>query len=208
LTKQELLQYIASAGYDIGFGAKKHFASYDIIEKGPGWLGFISLIGGIYSLFVPLWATTHVAAMFVIFGVVSLYIGFYGSEKARYEDVGKELTKAFHELQVIYRTVKSMPEGTDFSAQLKTVQEIRNQVLSKSLSKQVFLSDWYAHYKFFWVAQIDWIHESRPFKFWRDKIPLTVYFTIVALVCAVGWYGISNQSQAPVNKSTNCEVKL
>jgi SMODS and SLOG-associating 2TM effector domain 6 len=207
LTKQELLKYVANAGYDIGFGAKKHFASYDIIEKGPGWLGFASLVGGIYSLFVPLWATTHVAAIFVIFGVVSLYIGFYGSDKARYEEAGKELTKAFHDLEVIHRKVKSMPEETDFSAQLQRVQEIRSQVLSKSLSKQIFLSDWYAHYKFFWIAQIDWMHESRPFRFWRDKIPLTVYFTIVVLVFAAGWYGFSNQTQVPVNKPTNCEVK-
>jgi hypothetical protein len=170
-------------------------------------LGFISLLGGIYSLFVPLWATTHVAAIFVVFGVVSLYIGFYGSDKVRYEEVGKELTKAFHDLQVIYRTVKSMPEGTDFSPQLRIVQEIRSQALSKSLSKQIFLSDWYAHYKFFWIAQIDWIHESRPFGFWRDKIPLTVYFTFFVLVCAAGWYGFSDHTQSPVNKPINCEAK-
>lgn len=75
MNKQELLKYIAIAGYDVGFGAKKHFATFDIIEKGPGWLGFVSLVGGIYGLFVPFWSLTHVSAVFVIFGVVSLYIG-------------------------------------------------------------------------------------------------------------------------------------
>ncbi|RZI59847.1 MAG: SLATT domain-containing protein, partial [Pseudomonas sp.] len=127
MTKQELLKYIAIAGYDVGFGAKKHFASYDIIEKGPGWLGFFSLAGGIYSLFIPLWATTHVAAVFVIFGVVSLYIGFYGSEKARYEEVGKALTGGFHALHVHYRQVKSMPDHADFTQQLKDVQKLHNE---------------------------------------------------------------------------------
>lgn len=207
LTKQELLRYVAEAGYDVGFGAKKHFASYDIIEKGPGWLGFISLVGGIYGLFVPLWASTHVAAIFVIFGVVSLYIGFYGSDKDRYEAAGKELTQGFHELQVVYRTVKSMPDGADFSGLLKQVQEIRNRVLSKSLSKQVFLSDWYAHYKFFWIAQVDWIHEARPFKFWRDKIPLTAYVALFCVICAAIWYLASGPAQVQSGKTTLCEVK-
>jgi hypothetical protein len=207
LTKQEFLRYVAEAGYDVGFGAKKHFASYDIIEKGPGWLGFISLVGGVYSLFVPLLASTHVAAIFVIFGVVSLYIGFYGSDKTRYEEAGKELTQGFHELQVIYRTGKSMPDGADFSGLLKQVQDIRSRVLSKSVSKQIFLSDWYAHYKFFWIAQIDWIHEIRPFKFWRDKIPLTAYIAIFFLVCSACWYGVSDRMQEKSNNSIRCEVK-
>lgn len=204
MTKQELLKYIAVAGYDVGFGAKKHFASYDIIEKGPGWLGFISLVGGIYSLFVPFWATTHVAAIFVIFGVVSLYIGFYGADKARYEEAGKELTQRFHDLQVVYRDVKSMPDGADLSAALTQVQDIRSQVLAKSVSKQVFLSDWYAHYKFFWIAQVDWIHEIRPFSFWRDKIPLTGYIAIIALVAAACAYGFSGHTSAPASKPANC----
>lgn len=196
------------AGYDVGFGAKKHFASYDIIEKGPGWLGFISLIGGLYSLFIPFWATTHIAAIFVIFGVVSLYIGFYGADKARYEEAGKELTQGFHDLQLIYREVKSMPEGSDFSTFLKQVQDIRSQVLAKSVSKQIFLSDWYAHYKFFWIAQVDWIHEARPFSFWRDKIPLTGYFAIIALIGAACVYGFSDHMAVPTSKHPNCGTKL
>lgn len=207
MTKQELLKYIAVAGYDVGFGAKKHFASYDIIEKSPGWLGFISLVGGVYSLFVPFWATTQVAALFVIFGVVSLYIGFYGADKARYEEVGKELTQAFHDLQVVYRDVKSMPDSSDFSKQLLQVQEVRRRVLVKSVSKQIFLSDWYAHYKFFWIAQIDWINEARPFSFWRDKIPLTGYFAVFVLVAAACIYGFSTYLPAPMGKPADCVAK-
>lgn len=207
LTKQELLKYIAVAGYDVGFGAKKHFASYDIIEKGPGWLGFISLVGGIYSLFVPFWTTTHIAAIFVIFGVVSLYIGFYGADKERYEEAGKELTQGFHDLQVAYREVKSMPDVSDFSTLLKQVQDISSRALAKSVSKQVFLSDWYAHYKFFWIAQVDWIHEARPFSFWRDKIPLTGYFAVFALVAAACVFGLSDHSSSPAIKPTNCATK-
>ena len=209
MNKQELLKYIAVTGYDVGFGAKKHFASYDIIEKGPGWLGFVSLVGAIYSLFVPFWATAHIAAVFVVFGVVSLYIGFYGSEKARYEATGKALTKGFHGLHALYREVKSMPDTANFDQMQKHVQDLHNDMLTQSLSKQVFLSDWYAHYKFFWIAQVDWIDEVRPFSFWRDKIPLTAYLAVVAILIGAGAYAFtSNNSDVRATpKSAESPVK-
>lgn len=184
MNKHELLKYIAIAGYDVGFGAKKHFATFDIIEKGPGWLGFVSMVGGIYGLFVPFLSLTHVSAIFVVFGVISLYIGMYGAEKQRYEDCGKKLTQGFHALHALYRSVKSMPDSADVSVQLQEAQKIQADVLTCSISKQIFLSDWYAHFKFFWQAQIDWIDEARPFRFWRDKIPLSAYLVSILIVAA------------------------
>ena len=186
MNKQELLKYIASTAYDVGFGAKKHFATFDFIEKGPGWLGFLSLVGGIYGLFVPFMSVTHVSAAFVVFGVVSLYIGMYGSEKQRYEDAGKALTEMFHTLHVLYGTVKSLPDTADVSVKVLEAQTIRTNALAKGLSKQMLLADWYAHYKFFWQAQIGWIEEQRPFNFFRDKVPLSAYLTLgVTAVAAV-----------------------
>lgn len=208
MTKKELLQYIASAGYDVGFGAKKHFATFDIIEKGPGWLGFVSLVGGIYSLFVPILTLTHVSAAFVVFGVISLYVGMYGAEKQRYEEAGKALTEAFHELHLLYRMVKSLPDTTDFTSHIQQVRDLRSKVLSKSLSKQIFLSDWYAHIKFFWQNQIDWIEEERPFRFFRDKVPISAYVAAVLVVLAVvagfAWSGcvVTAISSPPAAKST------
>jgi SMODS and SLOG-associating 2TM effector domain 6 len=182
MNKQELLKYIAIAGYDVGFGAKKHFSTFDIIEKGPGWLGFFSLVGGIYGLFVPFWSLTHVSAVFVVFGVISLYIGMYGVEKHRYEDSGKKLTQGFQDLHALYRIVKSMPDGANMSVHVQEAQTIRADALACCISKQIFLSDWYAHFKFFWQMQIDWIDEVRPFRFFRDKIPLSAYFVTILLV--------------------------
>jgi hypothetical protein len=207
MNKNELLKYIAVTGYDVGFGAKKHFASYDIIEKGPGWLGFVSLVGAVYSLFVPFWATAHVAAVFVVFGVVSLYIGFYGSEKARYEEAGRALTKGFHELHALCREVKSMPDTANFEQVQKRVRDLHNDMLTKAVSKQVFLSDWYAHYKFFWIAQVDWIHEVRPFSLWRDKIPLTAYLAVVAIVVGAGVYAF-NSSIADIRQTPKADPSV
>ncbi|MDD2815100.1 MAG: hypothetical protein PHP00_05095 [Thiotrichaceae bacterium] len=51
MTKEDLLiKSIADTGYNVGFGAKKHFATYDIVEKMPGFINFISIVFGIYAL--------------------------------------------------------------------------------------------------------------------------------------------------------------
>ena len=43
MTKEGLLRGIAETGYNVGIGAKKNFATHDIVQKAPGLIGFISL---------------------------------------------------------------------------------------------------------------------------------------------------------------------
>ena len=50
MNRSDFLKCIAETGYNVGFGAKKHFATYDLVEKSPGWISFISIAFGIYSL--------------------------------------------------------------------------------------------------------------------------------------------------------------
>lgn len=33
MRRDDLLKHIADTGYNVGFGAKKHFATYDITDK-------------------------------------------------------------------------------------------------------------------------------------------------------------------------------
>lgn len=55
MDKDGLLKSIAEMGYNVGFGAKKHFATYDIVQKVPGAIGFVSMAIGIFALiFEPL----------------------------------------------------------------------------------------------------------------------------------------------------------
>lgn len=221
MLREQLLKLIAVAGYDVGFGAKTHFATFDIIEKAPGWLGFLSLAGGVYSLFIPFWGSQHVAAIFVIFGVISIYVGMYGAEKSKYEEVGKKLTHHFHALHTLYRKVEALPSGADASLLVPEFEKIRFEANAIGVSKQIFLSDWYAHYKFFWQNQIDWINESRPFNFFRDKIPLSVYITLLIIIVAFGWclsnpacsicptsaaVPASTSSCAPISNSTSASI--
>ena len=179
MDKNSLLKHIAQTGYNVGFGAKKHFATFDIVEKAPGWIGFLSLVVAIFGLFIPPLTNNQVSAILIVFGVASLYISMYLPEKSKYQQSGEILTRVFQSLRTLYTEVKAANTTEDLAPLLARHELLQSEGLAVSVSKQIFLSDWYAHYKFFWQAQIDWIDEQLHFGFWRDKLPLTVYFAVM-----------------------------
>ena len=185
MDKKALLKVIATSGYNIGFGAKKHFATLDIVEKMPGWIGLISLAAGVLSLFIPELETKYISASFTILGIAALTLNAYSENKEKYAKAGGELTSKFHELRVLYETVKSQPDSVDMAIFLSKHNEIQEQALHISMSKHIFLSDWYAHIKFFGQNQVDWIDEQLHFKFIKDKLPFSFKAIIVAVSLAL-----------------------
>lgn len=186
MDKVGLLKSIAEAGYNVGFGAKKHFATYDIVEKVPGWIGFLSFAVGIFGLVFEQLSSKVPSATLTVAGVVAFYISFYRS--AEYERAGKEMTVIFNELRDLYRSVQA---GAEPSAALVELKNLEGRFYGVSISKQILFSDWYAHFKFFGQHQIGWIDQQLNFKFWRDKVPasakLLMYF--IAFVTALGVAG-------------------
>ena len=75
-----LLRSIATTGYNVGFGAKKHFATYDIVEKAPGWIGFISSAVGVLALIYDPLSAKLPSAILVILGICTFYIIPYKSK--------------------------------------------------------------------------------------------------------------------------------
>jgi SMODS and SLOG-associating 2TM effector domain 6 len=180
-----LLKSIAETGYNVGFGAKKHFATYDIVEKTPGMIGFVSLAIGILSLvFEPLSAKGPAAAL-AIAGVMGLYISLYDHKKMEYERAGPELTQLFNELRALYRSVQA--QG-DLDSGLAELQAIETAYYGIAISKQILFSDWYAHYKFFAQFQID-CDEQKHFT-WRDKVPLSLIVVVVLMVIGAAGFGV------------------
>ena len=186
MNKEDLLKHIAETAYNVGFGAKKHFATYDIVDKTPGAISFISMAFGIYALAFDRLSTKFLSASFIVLGIIGLYISFYDSKKSDYERAGVELTKLFNELNKLYKRTTSADENTlpNHEQELKNIE---NRYYENCKSKQILFSDWYAHYKFFWQHQIEWVDEQKQFKFLRDKVPftfsITILFVFVALVC-------------------------
>ena len=181
---------IARAGYDVGFGSKKHFATYDLIEKAPGWLALISLAGGIWALFVPAMESKHLAALFILFAFITFYINQYTPEKDLYRDRGVALIKIYHQLGALAATTSAKPDAADCQQEFNEANALRDEAISMSLSKQIFASDWYAHLKFFGQTQHDWVDAQLHFKFWKDKVPAGLYAFVIALILALAGIGI------------------
>tara|TARA_R110000772_G_scaffold268726_1_gene398225 strand:- start:10837 stop:11442 length:606 start_codon:yes stop_codon:yes gene_type:complete len=191
MNKSDLLKAIAERGYDVGFGAKKHFATYDIIEKIPGWIGFTSIAFGIFTLAFTELATKFTSAIFVVLGVVSLYVGFYAHDKHRYSEAGAALTKLFHELKMLYFNLKDTESAEVVSKCEGELLDIENRFFNSSISKQILFSNWYAHYKFYWEPQIGWLEEELRFRFFRDKVPLSFWIFLLILTSIGGLWMVN-----------------
>ncbi len=189
--KDELLKTIAETGYNIGFGARKTFATLDIAEKGPGWIGLISFAVGTFALYIDELSAKLPSAILLIAGVASLYMGFYRASD--YEPTAKQLLGLQNKLRDLYRSVKA---GADLEQSHSEFKQIEKEFYSITVSKQIFLSDWYAHYKFFAQTQTGWMDEQLKFEFWKDMIPLSAKIIIVLSVlgsmAALGLYFLKN----------------
>ena len=189
MTKNDLLKQIAESAYNIGFGAKKSFATFDIGDKSPGILNFFALSIGSLALAIDALYIKVVSASLIIFGVIGIYISKYDDKKDEYETSGSRITEFFNELKSLYHSVKAKPDDTNFDEDIAKMKEIENKFYSITISKQILFSDWYAHYKFFWqwATHIKWLESELELSFWKNKIPLSfIVFIGVVLLIFVG----------------------
>lgn len=180
MDKDQLLKLIAEKGYDVLFGVKKTFATYDIVSKGPGWIGFVSSAVGVFALIYDPLSAKLPSAILVIAGIASLYISFYRAEE--YERSANSQLSVYNKLKSLYFNVQS---GADPVAAKGEYDTIDAHYYTTTMSKQIFLSGWYAHYKLFAETQIDWMEEQKQFT-WKDKWPVSARITAgLAAIAAV-----------------------
>lgn len=189
MTKEDLLKQIAESAYNIGFGAKKSFATFDIVDKIPGILNFCALAIGILALVIDELNIKIVSASLIILGVIGIYISKYDDKKDEYATSGSEITEMFNELKSLYHSVKAKSDNTNFYEDISKMKEIENKFYSITIPKQILFSDWYAHYKFFWqwATHIKWLETELKLTFWGNKIPLSfIVFIGVVLLIFIG----------------------
>lgn len=180
---QLALKLIAEKAYDVGYTAKLHFSTYDIVEKAPGWIGLISLVIGVLALYIDFLAAKHVSALITVIGICSLYITYYADSKELYFLAGNKLTELLDQLKGMSAQCKSNQQFT--AADQAQLDQITADFRSACQRKHILFSGWLAHKKFFWDHQIDWIAEHREFRFFRDKIPFSVYALMVVILIAL-----------------------
>ncbi|WP_138091020.1 SLATT domain-containing protein [Halalkalibacterium halodurans] len=183
MNKEYLLRSLAENGYNVLFGAKKHFATYDIVQKTPGRLAFLTLSVGIWQIYYPDFIFSKELSVFlIILGITALTISQYNSEKEQYKERGNELIQMHNQLRNIYYCIKSDEDGNvNLSDQERQMNEIMGNFYDQNITKQIFLSDWYAHYKFFYQSQYEWINEQKQFS-WRDKFPVSFRFVAFLVI--------------------------
>ncbi|MGG5412735.1 SLATT domain-containing protein [Edwardsiella tarda] len=184
MQKNDLLTHIASAGYNVGFGAKKNFATFDIVSKAPGWISIVSIAVSILGLYMDEMSSKNIAAIFIILSIGSLYINFYDDKKNKYEEAGKKQTAIFRKIERLYYDAKSEsePNSVKYGDQLDILMQ---DFYETSITKQICGSNWCAHYKFFSEMEKRWIEEQLSLTFWKDKIPNTLKLFIFIIFCVI-----------------------
>ncbi len=175
-----LKKHVAETGYNVGYSAKLHFASFEMIEKLPGLISFISMSFGIYALAFTELSTKFMSCTLLILGLIGLYVTMNNSRKTDYEEKGIVLTNLFNELKHLLAELET--ESPDLPQINGKLQRIEAQYNQSCASHHIMFASWFAHYKFFWEQQIAWIEKERPFSFFRDKVPLTLWLTVFLIV--------------------------
>ena len=185
MTRELLLKQIAESAYNVGFGAKKHFATYDITSKVPGIIEFLSLAIGVLALCFDVVSTKIVSTCLIIFGIVSIYISKYNESQVEYSKAASELTQIFNDMKDLYCDVKSKEHTENLDTDISKLKELEERFYLISRPKQIILSDWFAHYKFFWQwrTHIKWLVDELSLTT-KDKIPLS--FIIICTSAFVG----------------------
>lgn len=183
MSKEDLLKNIAQNAYNIGFGVKKHFATYDMVDKLPGLLSFLSITVGIFALYIDSLGVKHISAILVIFGIIGVYISKYDDKKDEYCKIGQQQLDNFDRLKTMYFTVKNNT-SLNFEQEISELNQIKSNFNNNTLPKQIILSDWFAHYKFFQQSSsdIDWIEKELELTFFKDKVPLSLKLTILGIL--------------------------
>jgi len=179
MNKKQFKKEIAENAYNVGFGAKKHFASYDIITKFPNWISFICLSIGIIQIAYPTFPNPkEVSLTLIIVSIAGLYLNFSSKEEInQYRSSGEKLTQIYNKLRQLYLTIEAS-ESDSFENEKEELSSLLSSFYETSITKQIFLSQWYAHFKFFYEFQIDWIDKELHFKFWKDKFPNSLKYLI------------------------------
>ncbi|WP_407272047.1 SLATT domain-containing protein [Radiobacillus sp. PE A8.2] len=187
MKKDYFVRQLAENGYNVIYGAKKHFSTYDTVVKMPGRIAFITLSIGIWQIYKPGFLyNMEVSLALIIASIIALTISQYNSEKDRYRVIGNRLIQIHNELRdLYYQAISSnQEEYSHDSNETVMMKKLMDEFYEISISKQIFVSDWIAHYKLFFQSQYEWIDEQKNFT-WKDKIPLSFRITVIGLLVFV-----------------------
>lgn len=133
MEKGLFLKQLAENGYNVIYGAKKHFSTYDTVVKMPGRIAFITLAIGIWQIYKPSFQfNTEISLLLIIASIIALIISQYSNEKDRYREVGNQLIQIHNELRELYYQVNSSNK-VDFTKE--SPESLRMNELLKEIGR-------------------------------------------------------------------------
>jgi len=179
MSEQTVNKQIAREYYNVIYGAKLNFASFDTCEKLPSFISFLSLAIGILALSFESFDSKILASFLLIAGVVGLILKPREMQKEKYLDAGIKLTAISKKLELLH-SQSSSPEE-ERRLQLGTLQDEHHTILQPT---PIFLTSWFAHYKLFSEHNNKWFCTELGLT-WKDKIPLTLRLATITLLIIV-----------------------
>ncbi|HDR7388332.1 TPA: SLATT domain-containing protein [Bacillus toyonensis] len=193
MDKETLLHNIARTAYNIGFGGKKHFVTYDIYRVFPRLISILVTIIGVYQL--SIWYKSvdnegvkdFISISLIAVGIIGLVLDLLGDNKQEYNIVGKKMLRYFNELSDMYFEIKNQQGPiNNWESYERRRREIIDDVDQRSLSNQAIFTHWWTHIAFFKTMQSNWVIKELKLGF-KDKYPIfhieTLFFVIIAVSC-------------------------
>ena len=197
---EQLLNSIAQSGYNIGFGAKKHFVTYDIYRVIPKLTSFAVLAIGIlqltsvYKRLCTGDVSDVVSASLVIIGLLAFTVDITSKNSERFNEAGKILIGKFNRLRNMYNEASSL-DDSDIDRLDKLSQEleqIEQDSQAVAISEQAIGTHILTNTLFFGSMQVGWIENELHLGI-KDKFPFfhIEAFLIYAVVLAVIYFAAS-----------------
>ncbi|WP_139125251.1 SLATT domain-containing protein [Vibrio parahaemolyticus] len=198
MTVQTAKKQVTREYYNVLYSAKLHLASFDICEKLPTAISFISLSFGVLGLAFAEFNSNALASLLLIIGIIGIALKPRELQKDHYKAIGTSLTDISKKLEDIYCQIDEQ-DVTSVAKARTDLRQIQQEHSSIVALPPVLLSSWYAHYKVFSEHNSDWMCAELNLG-WKDKVPLSLRMTVIGvLVAAILWinpFCISTKSWA------------
>lgn len=181
--KKLLLEQIASEGYNVGYSASLHFATFDIACKVPTIVTVASFAAGIFGLIYPSLSDKLPSAILLVIGICMLYVRDYERRLGDYERTAISLNRLYKQLHDLIVRVQGISDrDTDaLDAARASFLSIRTEASNLNVSPQIFGASWKAHHRLFWVIDSSWVRDHvYPRISWRDMAPLSFFLVAAA----------------------------
>ncbi|PFF51384.1 SLATT domain-containing protein [Bacillus cereus] len=191
MDKETLLHNIARTAYNIGFGGKKHFVTYDIYRVFPRLISILVTIIGVYQL--SIWYKSvdnegvkdFISISLIAVGIIGLVLDLLGDNKQEYNIVGKKMLRYFNELSDMYFEIKNQQGPiNNWESYEQRRREIIDDVDQCSLSNQAIFTHWWTHIAFFKTMQSNWVIKELKLGF-KDRYPIFHIETVIFLIIIV-----------------------